>query len=261
MINNTVNLTKTQRLNAIRNELLNYEEVSIEKLAQQFNVSGMTVRRDFDTLESNGEIIRTFGGASLARKLTFEFSFKQKQNANLSAKSKIAAEAVRHISDGQVIILDTGTTTLAIAEQLTDHKNIAIITTSLAIVSALQFAPDINLILLGGFLRGGSPDLHGPLTENNIEQFRADICFIGADAIDEAGNIYTNDLRVANIDKKIASNSKKVVIVADSSKYQKQAMYKVLTPANYNCIITDNLIKKKTISKLKKKQINLYVSK
>ena len=92
---------------------------------------------------------------------------------------------------------------------------------------------------MGGFLRGGSPDLHGPLTEQNIEKFTADIAFIGADAIDETGNTYTDDLRVVGIDQKMGSCSKKVIVVADSQKFGQTAMCKIFGPDDYSVIISD----------------------
>ncbi len=249
--------SQNQRIEEIRGKLLDGEEVSIEKLARRFGVSGMTVRRDLEVLESQGDVIRTHGGAAPAKRLTFEFSFRNKQNKNIEQKRRIARQAVKHVKDGRVIMLDTGTTTLQIAEELTGKENITIITTSLAIVSKVQFAPNIEVVLLGGFLRGGSPDLHGPLTEQNVELFRTDVAFMGADAVDSIGNTYTDDLRVANLDKKMAANAKKVIVVADSSKFGRAAMCRVLGPGDYDMLITDSAIDKKIAASLAKRKINI----
>jgi DeoR/GlpR family transcriptional regulator of sugar metabolism len=253
-------ISQTKRMEFIRQELLKSEEVSIEKLASKFKVSGMTIRRDLEFLESKGEIVRTHGGAALAKKLTFEFSFRDKQNQNQRQKRLIAQQAVKHVRNGQVIMLDTGTTTLQIARELIDKRKVTIITTSLAIVSEVQFASDIKVILLGGFLRGGSPDIHGPLTEQNVNQFKADIAFMGADAVDSNGITYTDYLRVVNLDKRIASNSNKVIIVADSSKFGGSAMCKVFNPDDYDLIISDSGINKNIIRQLKRRKINLQLA-
>lgn len=253
-------VNQLQRLEQIRSVLLKSDEVSVKQLASKFGISSMTIRRDLEVLESNGEAIRTHGGAALAKRLTFEFAFRQKQNKNQQKKNMIAKRAIEHIENGQVIMLDTGTTTLEIARELLRKRKVTIITTSLAIVSHLQFAPSLDTVLLGGFLRGGSPDMHGPLTEQNIEQFSADIAFLGADAIDNDGNTYTDDLRVVSIDRKMASNAKKVIVVADSTKFSKSDMCKVLTPAEYGLVITDSAVGKKIINKFKKLQINLEMA-
>jgi DeoR family transcriptional regulator of aga operon len=114
-----------------------------------------------------------------------------------------------------------------------------VITTSLAIVSALQFAAGVRVVLLGGFLRGGSPDLHGPLTEQNVEAFRADIAFMGADAVDRDGNTYADDLQVVNLDRKMAASAARVIVIADSSKFGRTGMCRVFSSEDYDRIISD----------------------
>ena len=251
--------SKVRRLEAIRGELTGADEVIVEQLARKFDVSSMTIHRDLELLESEGDVIRTHGGATSAKRLTFEFTFRDKRNKNCERKRLIARRAIEHIKDGQVIVLDTGTTTLAIAQKLNGNRKIKLITTSLAIVSELQFSPDVEVVLLGGFLRRGSPDMHGPLTEQNIEQFRTDIAFMGADAIDNFGNTYTNDLRVVGLDRKMARNANKVIVVADSSKFGKSAMCKVFGPKEYDLIITDSQADRKIVKHLNERGISVEI--
>jgi DeoR/GlpR family transcriptional regulator of sugar metabolism len=253
-------LTQTQRLEAIRRELLRADEVSIDELAGRFRVSGMTIRRDLELLESRGDVIRTHGGAALAKRLTFEFSFREKQNRNNHQKSRIARQAATHIEDGQVVILDTGTTTLEIARQVMGRRNVTVITTSLAIVSALQFAAGVRIVLLGGFLRGGSPDLHGPLTEQNVEMFRADIAFLGADAVDLDGNTYADDLQVVNLDRKMAADAARVIIVADSSKFGRNGMCRIFGPEDYDSVISDAGLGKDVLRRLARRGVHVEIA-
>ena len=168
-------LTQMQRMQAIREALLRGKEVAVDVLARQFKVSGMTIRRDLEQLESQGDIVRTYGGAALAQRLTFEFSFRDQAHSHNARKQAIAQQAAALVHNGKVVMLDTGTTTLQIAQALVGKQDVTLITTSLAIVSEVQFAPGMKVVLLGGFLRRGSPDMHGPLTEQNVEQFKADI--------------------------------------------------------------------------------------
>jgi len=253
-------LTQRQRLETIRQELMQADEISIDALAGRFDVSGMTVRRDLELLEARGDVIRTHGGAALARRLTFEFSFREKQNRNRLAKSQIAERAAGHIEEGQVVFLDTGTTTLEIARRLMRRRNVTVITTSLAIVSTLQFAPGVRIVLLGGFLRGGSPDLHGPLTEQNVEMFRADLAFMGADAVDEDGHTYADDLQVVNLDRKMATNATQVIVVADSSKFGRTGMCRILNSEDYDLIISDAGIGGDVRKRLSKQGIEIEIA-
>ena len=253
-------VSRIKRLNLIRQELLDNGEISTERLSAKLDVSSMTIHRDLESLVSAGDAVRTYGGAALARKLTFEFAFCEKQKERQREKNLIAGQAVKHVKESQVILLDTGTTTLMIARRLAGKGMVSVITTSLTIVSELQFSSDIEVILLGGFLRGGSPDMHGPLTEHNMEQFRADVAFIGADGIDYSGNTYTGDLRVVNLDRKMAAGSSKVIVVADSSKFGANAMCKVLTPSDYDLIITDSGIGKTALNRFRKNQIEIEIA-
>ena len=253
-------LTQRQRLEAMRQELLKVDEVAIDDLADRFDVSGMTVRRDLELLEARGDVIRTHGGAALARRLTFEFSFRQRQNRNGGAKSRIAERAADHIRDGQAVILDTGTTTLEIARRILGRRNVTVITTSLAIVSTLQFAAGLRVVLLGGFLRGGSPDLHGPLTEQNVEMFRADIAFMGADAVDLEGNTYADDLQVVNLDRKMAENANQVIVVADSSKFGRTGMCRIFSSEDYSLIISDTGIGRDVRKRFSKQRIEVEIA-
>jgi DeoR/GlpR family transcriptional regulator of sugar metabolism len=239
------------RLEHIRKSLAQKEKVSIRELAKRLDVSEMTIRRDFSLLESRGELVRTHGGAASAQRLTFEFTFRARRQENLSAKRAIVIQAARHVRSGQVVILDTGTTTLEFARELRARmSHLTVITTSLPIASELQFASHIRTVLLGGYLRDGSPDLHGPLTEQNLSVFQADVAFLGADAIHPDGSVYCDDLRVRNLDIAMAKLSQKTIILADSSKYSRRGMCKILEPEDYDIWITDDRIDAKSAQRL-----------
>jgi len=253
-------MSQTQRLDYIRRQLEQSQEVTIRDLALFFGVSEMTVRRDLDLLESQGDVIRVHGGAAPAKRVTFEFRFRAEQQRNMEQKQAIALKALQHIKKGQSVIFDTGTTTLEIARLLPGKRQVKVITTSLSIVSELQFAADIELILLGGFLRDGSPDLHGPLTEQNLDMFQADIAFVGGDAVDKDGGIYTNDLRILSLDRKMASITKHLIVVADSSKFSRQAMCKVFKPQDYQTLISDYSLDQKLVRDMEKKGINIELA-
>ncbi len=255
-----INFTPQKRIDYIRKELARRGEVEIDKLAKLLNVSEMTIRRDLAVLEERGEVVRTYGGAASAQRLTFEFTFKSQYQKNLQAKRAIAKKAIEFIENGQTIILDTGTTTLEIARALKGKRRITVITTSLAVVSELQFDQNIELILLGGYLRDGSPDLHGPITEQNLDMFRVDITFMGADAIGADGVLYTNDLRVRNLDIMMSKISEKVIPVVDSSKFNKNAMCKIISPKEYEMIITDSGLDKRIKRKFEKMSINIVIA-
>ncbi|MCF7854360.1 MAG: DeoR/GlpR family DNA-binding transcription regulator [Candidatus Pacebacteria bacterium] len=194
------------------------DEVSVAELADRFQVTPMTIRRDLEALAAEGRITRTHGGAVLTAPSVVAFAFQERRQARLAEKQAIAREATRHIPPGTAMILDTGTTTLEVAKAIKGIPDLKVLTSSLAIASALLAHDQLELVLLGGTVNRGSPDLSGPLTEENLASFRADVAVIGADAVDQKG-LYTRCQNIAGVSRAMIASAGKTVLVADSSKF------------------------------------------
>jgi DeoR/GlpR family transcriptional regulator of sugar metabolism len=214
--------------------------VSISHLAREFGVSEMTIRRDLDALEEKSQIQRTHGGAILTERMMFEFDYRERRERNRAAKVAIAAAARKLVSPGQRLILDNGTTTLELAALLRDGEDLMVITPSLAVASELQHAQGVEVILLGGILREGSPDLTGPVTEHSLEMFSADLAFQGADAIGTDGAIDNSDLRLARVDKMMRRIANRSCILADHTKIGRSELARSGTLADVDIFITDS---------------------
>jgi DeoR family fructose operon transcriptional repressor len=182
--------------------------------------------------------VRTHGGAAPAEQVMFEFQFLERQKVQQEAKQRIGSVAASLVRDGQSVMLDSSTTTLAVARQLVE-KRVTIITTSLPIASVLQQAAGVETLLLGGFVRRESADLGGALTEANLESLRADVAFVGADAIDRNGNAYNASLNVARMLGKMMASASDAYLVADSSKIGKTALVTFGNAAKWKGLITD----------------------
>jgi DeoR/GlpR family transcriptional regulator of sugar metabolism len=227
-------------------------EGQVAELATSLSVSEMTIRRDLDSLALTGKVIRTHGGAALSGRVVFDFQFMQRTHTQEGAKLQIAEIAAGLAQDGQSILLDSGTTTLAVARALKAKKHLTIITTSLPIASELQNCDTIDLILLGGALRREAPDLIGPLTESNLEQLKADIAFIGADAVDNHGRVYNRSMAVARMLTRMATSAREVYVVADSSKIGQTALARFGALKEWNGLITDHKLTPALVSALKR---------
>ncbi len=214
-------------------------EVSISDLARKLDVSEMTIRRDLDALAAQGGIIRTHGGATGAGRVSFEFGFLKQRRRLQKEKDEIGELAAARVSDGQSVILDSGTTTLAVAGALRRHKDLTVITTSLPIASELQYQSSIRVLLLGGYLQTGSPDLGGGLTERNLDELRADVAILGADGVDPDGTVYNASPDVAHMLTRMAAAATTVYVVADHSKLGKPALMRYGNVAGWEGLITD----------------------
>ena len=232
-------MNQKARQNQVREIIARRGECSIEELVKRFGVSGMTIRRDLQALADQGKVIRTHGGAATSERISFEFEFLKHVRENRTAKEAIATAAAAKVEDGQSVMLDSGTTTLALAKQLRGKRGLTVITTSLPIAAQLQYDRDIEVLLLGGYLRASAPDLVGALTEANLETLRADVAFVGAGGIDRCGAVYNGSPEVARMLSKMAASAGRVFVVADSSKLGKTALFRFGRIKDWAGLITD----------------------
>jgi len=224
----------------IRRALAKSASVSISHMAEELEVSEMTVRRDLARMEMNTDVRRTHGGAVVAERMVFEFNYLRRQRERWKEKAAIASAARALVQAGQRIILDTGTTTLQLATRLKDLESLTVITPSLAVASELQFSENLHVILLGGVIHRGSPDLTGPVTEHSLDLFSADWVFQGAEAVGEDGSIFNVDLQLAQADRKMRAKAAKRCLLADSSKFGQTALVKNGMLSDFDILVTDS---------------------
>ncbi len=232
-------MLQTARHRQILDLLRDRGECLVDELARECGVSDMTIRRDLAKLADEGRIVRTHGGAASSEQISFEFQFLRRAKLNSEAKERIGAVAAQLVEDGQSIMLDSGTTTLALARNLRHRRQLTVITTSLPIAAVLQQSHGVETLLLGGYIRKESPDLEGPLTESNLESLRADVAFVGADGIDADGVVYNASLGIAKMLSKMVEAAEQVYVVADATKLGRKALASFGNIARWKGLITD----------------------
>lgn len=244
--------TANQRRAKILDFLAIEGEVFVEDLADRLDVSAMTIRRDLDVLEQGNTLARTHGGAIYSKRSVAEFAFLERNRTFLQEKQAIAREVSRGIvKPGMTIILDTGTTCLEVARTIQHTEGIKVLTSSLAIASVLQMRDNIELVLLGGNVRKNSPDLSGPLTEENLRQFRVTLAILGADAVDHRG-VYTEDLGIAQVSRAMIASADSTVLVVDSSKFARSSFVKYADWKSMQHVVTDRGLSKADLRWLKR---------
>ncbi|WP_341226528.1 DeoR/GlpR family DNA-binding transcription regulator [uncultured Arcticibacterium sp.] len=208
-----------RRKKEILSLLAKKEFINASELVEKLGVSDITIRRDLAQLETQGLLKRTHGGATKVDENPM-VSFDLKSSQNDTEKRKIGEAAAKHIQDGDVIFIDCGSTTLHICSHI-KKLNIKVITNSLPVVSALQNS-HVKVNLIGGELDHKRQAVHGKMAVNHIKQYHADKAFIGADAIDQEGNLWANSETEAEISQAMIATSDKVYVCADSSKRGKK---------------------------------------
>ena len=255
----TKKYTSQQRKEHIADLVRQGKSLAVKELASIFQVSEMTIHRDLNKLQEQGQIERRYGGVVPAEKMEFEFDFANRRSAHQKAKQAIAAEALKFIRPGHRLILDTGTTTLELACLLRDFEELTVITPSLAVASILQFSAGIQTVLLGGIIRKGSPDLTGVVTEKVLDMFMVDMAFQGADSIGLNGEMFNSDMRIANVDKKIRRRAQQTYILCDSSKIGKIEFAANGNLAEVNALITDSKINASHLNSLQKTSTQVII--
>lgn len=211
-------MKQINRQKAIIEELEKNGSVDTVELSEKFNVSSMTIRRDLKTLADEGILTLAHGGAVLNGGSLFEYPMSYKEEQYWEEKKRIAALCCSFINERDSIFLDTGTTTLAIAENLRDKKNIVVTTQSLLVMQALSSAPGIRLISAPGVYRPITNGFLGQLTSNFVKNYKYDTLFLAAEGIDAAHGITVPDVIDAETKKSLIECSQKVIAVLDKSK-------------------------------------------
>lgn len=204
-----------QRRTFLIDELL-AGEVNVEQLAERFNVSPSTIRRDLQYLAENGHVQRTYGGAVLNRPAA-EAPFVERMGKHGNKKWAIARMALDFIRDGDTLILDAGSTVCAFG-QLLAQRNLRIITNNLMLVPILSSMPDIELIILGGHCRPTSMGTFGSLTLEALEHISADYLFTSADGVVAGKGLCEASLEQTVLKKNMIERAYKTIVLADSSK-------------------------------------------
>ena len=190
-----------ERRRAIVENLNREGRVLVTDLAQQFETSQVTIRKDLEILHSQGLIHRTHGGALPAREGALEDpTLREKEKLHRREKLHIAAAAARMVKEGQVFILDSGTTATAVARSLREFHNLTIITNAVNIAAELS-GTSVEVILTGGTLRKNSFSLVGPIAEETLRRLSADLLFLGVDGFDTQYGLSTPNLLEAKVNR------------------------------------------------------------
>ena len=228
-------------------------------LARQFHASQVTIRKDLDILHVRGRIHRTHGGALPSRDGALEDpTLREKEKLHRKEKLQIAAAAARMVSEGQVVVLDSGTTTTAIARALRNFQNLTIITNA-ANIAAELCGSALEVILTGGSLRKNSFSLVGPLAEETLHKVHADILFLGVDGLDVQYGLSTPNLLEAKVNRAMIEISRVSVAVCDSSKFGKRSLSLIAPTSSLQHVITDSGAPKADLNELKKSGVQVTV--
>jgi DeoR/GlpR family transcriptional regulator of sugar metabolism len=228
-------LTATRQAEILR-VLQESGEVSVDRLATRFGVSLSTIRRDLNALSAEGLLRRVRGGGSIeADSVPFGDVAAQFH----TEKDRIAARAADLVRDGDVVLIDIGTTTALLARHLRG-KRITVLTSSLAVVDQLRDDDESELIVLGGVVRKTYHSMVGILTEQALSQLRAHICFLGTSGLRPDGYVMDSTGIEVPVKKGMIASSERTVVLADGSKYPGAGLLSVCRADAIHTLVTND---------------------
>ena len=229
-------------------------------IAKTLDISETTIRRDLNRLSKKKLIRRTHGGAMSIITVGQEMKFDIQKEKFIKEKKKISLAAAMLIEEDDVIFIEAGTTGLQIAINITNKKNLTIITNSCDIATMLgKTNSDYTIILSGGILKTDTHSLIGPLADSTIKKINVDKAFIGITGIDLEKGITAADQVEAQTKKNIIDSAEKVIALCDHSKLGHISINFVVQPEEIDTLITDNEADQKFIKKIKELGIEVIV--
>jgi DeoR family transcriptional regulator, glycerol-3-phosphate regulon repressor len=212
--------------------------VSVEALADRFNVTPQTIRKDLNDLCERGVLQRYHGGAVLASGIA-NFGYEARRSLATDEKRRIGARAASLIPDNSSILINIGTTTEQVAVALRSKQGLLAITNNVNVVNILQGYDQIEVIVAGGVVRHSDGGVVGEAAVDFIRQFKVDYAVIGTSAIDVDGTLLDFDYREVKVAQAIMSCARKSILVADRMKYERTAPVRIGHISQLDYFVTD----------------------
>jgi len=210
--------------------------VSVATLAADLGVSASTIRRDLQALDAEGALRRIRGGAGTVE--ADEVPFDTVDTVAAAEKDAVARRAAQLVRDGEVLLLDIGTTTARLARYLRGRR-VTVITSSLAVIDQLRDDEAVELVVLGGVLRRNYLSMVGMLTEEALKQIRAHRLFLGTSGIRRDGQIMDSTLVEVPVKRAMMAAAEQTVVLADRGKFPGSGLLRVCGPEDVDVLVTN----------------------
>jgi len=212
--------------------------VLVEELVAHFRVTPQTIRKDLNDICAGGRLKRIHGGAVYPSGLE-NMQYEARRLIAADEKEAIGRAAARLIPNNASLFINIGTTTEAVSHALLDHRDLMIITNNINVANRMRVYTHFEVAIAGGIVRSSDGGVVGEAAVDFIRQFKVDFAVIGASAIDEDGALLDFDYREVKVAQAIIANARHVVLVSDSTKFDRTAPVRIAHLSQMNSFITD----------------------
>ena len=215
--------------------------VQIPALAERFRVSTQTLRKDLNFLDDKGICTRSSGGAILKRPppSPTEEAIDVKRTLFADQKVRIGRSAASLIKNDESVLLDSGTTALQVARHIDPGASLAVVTNDVGIMNELVTRENVQLVFLGGTLRRKNLSFYGTQTERALQDLHVDKLILAADGFDIEKGLTTHFEPEALLNRMMCRAASEIIVIADSSKFGRICLHKVLEPQGISKLVTD----------------------
>ena len=233
-------------------------KVRVSELSERYGISEVSIRKDLETLEAEGQLTRIHGGAVGMNKLYVNMDLTERYKTNSDAKRALAERCAELINDNDTIMMNAGTTLTYVLRALRSKKNISIVTNSVQNATEAALYPTFNVILLGGELDSKYQFTHGRDAIHQLENYHATKCILSVDGISAESGLtlyYSNEAELA---RKMMECSDVSIVVADSSKIGKNVFARVTDAEKTDMIVTNCSANSEVLFKLRELGVRIY---
>lgn len=228
-----------ERKNEILNKLRVEQRVLVSELAAHYGVTEETIRRDLDKLEKEGYATKTYGGAIWGNSTKTDLSYTIRNKTNVEAKRTIAQLVSASVVDGDHIMLDDSSTSLYIAKQLKEKKDLTVITNSVQIVVELSDVEGWNILSTGGRLKPDTLALIGSQCHDMIRNYHVDKVIMSCKGIDPSGGVTDSSEDHSATKQAMMKSANQTILALDYSKFDKISFIKIADLSDIDCIVTN----------------------
>jgi DeoR family myo-inositol catabolism operon transcriptional repressor len=232
---------------------------TLDELCNEFEVSKNTIRRDVNELEEKGVLKKVYGGVIFNDKESV-VPLNVRQTVLTVEKERIGREAARLVNDNDIIIIDSGSTTVHMVKHLKNKQNVTIITNSISVVNEAYEYKNLNVILTGGILLRETSSVVGLDSVENIRKLNAKTAFIAATGVSISKGLTNSSMFESEVKKSMVESADKIVLMVDSTKFNAVSLVTFLELNRVNVIITDKEVEEEYKIYFEKNNINLIVA-
>ncbi|MET3900388.1 DeoR family glycerol-3-phosphate regulon repressor [Devosia sp. UYZn731] len=212
--------------------------VLVDDLAREFAISVQTVRKDLNEICNKGLLKRSHGGAVFPSGVE-NMEYESRRHIAAREKDAIGRAAAALVPNNSSLFINIGTTTEAVGQALLDHTGMMVITNNINVANRMRIYPNVEVVIASGIVRGSDGGIVGEAAVDFIKQFKVDYAVIGVSAIDEDGALLDFDYREVKVAQAIIANARHVILVSDSTKFERTAPVRIAHLSQVNTFITD----------------------